>query len=30
LGYQSMMPPVRELFAASYIAGLRKAGMPEE
>jgi len=25
-----MMPLVRELFEATYIAGLRKAGMPEE
>ncbi len=30
LGYQSMMPRVRELFEATYIAGLRKAGVPEE
>jgi len=30
LGFQSMMPMVRELFEATYIAGLRKAGMPEE
>jgi TolB-like protein/class 3 adenylate cyclase len=30
MGYQSMMPPVRELFEATYIAGLRKAGMREE
>jgi adenylate cyclase len=30
LGFRSMMPMVRELFEATYIAGLRKAGMPEE
>jgi TolB-like protein/Tfp pilus assembly protein PilF len=30
LGFQRMMLPVRELFEATYIAGLRKAGVPEE
>ena len=30
LGYQGMMPLVRELFEATYIAGLRKVGVPEE
>jgi len=30
LGFQSMMPMVRELFEATYIAGLRKAGLPDE
>jgi adenylate cyclase len=30
LGFQTMMPMVRELFEATYIAGLRRAGMPEE
>jgi len=30
LGFRTMMPMVRELFETTYIAGLRKAGMPEE
>src|ERR1700757_5076448 len=30
LGYESIMPLVRELFEATSMAGLRKAGMPEE
>jgi TolB-like protein/Flp pilus assembly protein TadD len=30
LGFRTMMPMVRELFEATYIAGLRKAGVPEE
>jgi len=30
MGYQTMMPMVRELFEATLLAGLRKAGMPEE
>ena len=30
LGYESIMPLLRELFEATYMAGLRKAGMPEE
>ena len=30
LGFQTMMPMVRELFEATLLAGLRKAGMPEE
>jgi adenylate cyclase len=30
LGSQRLMPLVRELFEATYITGLRKAGMPEE
>jgi adenylate cyclase len=30
LDFQSMKPMVHELFEATYIAGLRKAGMPEE
>ena len=29
-GYQGAAPKVRALFDATYIAGLRKAGMPEE
>jgi tetratricopeptide (TPR) repeat protein len=30
MGYQTMMPKVRELFEATLLAGLRKAGVPEE
>jgi hypothetical protein len=28
--YERMAPEVRALFEATYYAGLRKAGMPEE
>ena len=30
MGYQTMMPMVRELFEATLLTGLRKAGVPEE
>ena len=30
VGYVGMLPKVRALFEATYFAGLRKAGVPEE